>query len=151
MKKEDLKPGMFIKLSEYSELHMVILTKNGLALVKPNGNYICLDVFNDNLKSKVATVESVFIIKHPSFICDYIECAWNPARFKLIWKREYSIGDTFQYGTATIKVEKSVGVCTGCCFHTPENRETCRKIDKYVGSCSCLHRSDKQNVIFKEV
>lgn len=66
-------------------------------------------------------------------------------------EKEFKIGESFQYGTAKlicVKADDShYSRCHGCLFDGYE----CQIVEMYLGECASYKRSDKTNVIFKEV
>lgn len=59
-------------------------------------------------------------------------------------REEYAIGEEFQIGAARFRCEKSDGTCTGCFFENTICPIT-------LGYCSSRFRTDKTDVIFKEI
>lgn len=65
-------------------------------------------------------------------------------------KKEFKIGEIFQLGKVSLRVEKSVGshACSGCFFNVSV---PCDYSDILVGSCIARDREDNQSVVFVEV
>ena len=65
-------------------------------------------------------------------------------------KKEFKVGETFQYGLAKLKVVKAekVGTCTGCDL---VGLEYCTAVQEFIGSCYRGDREDKNDVIFVKV
>lgn len=65
-------------------------------------------------------------------------------------KKEFKIGETFQYENVKLKVEKAKDLCSGCHFY--ENGLGCTgEIEKTIGDCTLIGRKDEQDVIFVKV
>lgn len=65
-------------------------------------------------------------------------------------KKEFKIGETFQYENVKLKVEKAKDLCSGCYFI--ENGLDCTgEIEKTIGDCTLIGRKDGQEVIFVKV
>lgn len=70
---------------------------------------------------------------------------------------ERKIGETFSYnGTKLEVVEQSLenkdieNACNGCYFKS-NFMVLCYKNNEITGECSCIRRTDKKDVIFKEI
>lgn len=70
---------------------------------------------------------------------------------------ERQIGETFSYnGTKLEVVEQSLenkdteNACNGCYFKS-NFMVLCYKNNEITGECSCIRRTDKKDVIFKEI
>lgn len=63
-------------------------------------------------------------------------------------KKEFKVGEVFQYGLKKLKCVKSTQrySCIGCYF---KDKESCDKI--HIGSCFDERREDKTDVIFVKV
>lgn len=65
-------------------------------------------------------------------------------------KKEFKVGETFQFGFIKLKCEKAKDekkLCTGCVFkHT-----NCLYTQHFTGSCQDALREDKTDVIFVKV
>lgn len=55
------------------------------------------------------------------------------------------IGEVFEYDGVTLEVVEN-GLCRGCYF----DKDGCIESSTITGACSCIDRSDKKSVIFKE-
>lgn len=62
-------------------------------------------------------------------------------------KKEYKIGETFQFGLKTLKCVEAVEGCYGCALRDIE----CIDLDTFIGTCTSIGRSDNEQVIFIEV
>ena len=60
-------------------------------------------------------------------------------------KKEFKIGEEFQFGLIKLKCIKSNGSCLGCFFNKPFHTECAVET---VGHCFNVHRTDRKNVIF---
>lgn len=68
-------------------------------------------------------------------------------------KKEFKVGEIFQFGFAKLKVEKSdEKLCDQCesCFMY-DYMYNCRLFIDIIGSCEAKHREDKTDVIFVKV
>lgn len=63
-------------------------------------------------------------------------------------KKEFKVGEEFQFGIIKLKCIKSNGSCLGCFFNKLAHTECTIKT---IGHCSIVYRSDGENVIFSEV
>lgn len=65
-------------------------------------------------------------------------------------KKEFKIGEVFQFGLAKLKVKKLTpfNTCDKCAFN---KSGICGCIDKYIGGCFSIQRKDKTDVIFVKV
>lgn len=61
---------------------------------------------------------------------------------------ERKVGETFQDGNVTLKVEEGNG-CIDCFYESKMGR--CTAIDSMISSCSPIDRSDNKNIIFKKI
>lgn len=69
-------------------------------------------------------------------------------------KKEFAIGETFQYGLAKLKCVKApckgrYDSCSQCIFYD-DCQEVC-SIPYFIGNCYKTQREDKTDVIFKKV
>lgn len=65
-------------------------------------------------------------------------------------KKEFQIGEVFQFGLFMLKVKKpEIGLCRGCIFNS--GFYDCDSITDFTGSCSCCEREDKTSVIFAKI
>lgn len=67
-------------------------------------------------------------------------------------KLDREIGEEFQIGERTYRVEKAEegDICAGCAFRELECYKNLRVLD-ITGCCTEDMRSDKENVIFKDI
>lgn len=63
-------------------------------------------------------------------------------------KKELKIGETFQFGTMTLRCVKATDECSGCIFDMPDK---CDKHHMAIGACLGDSRTDKTSVIFVKV
>lgn len=83
--------------------------------------------------------------------CDKIKCLMTERTdcknvyFMEVQNMERKIGEIFEYNDITLEVvENPDGCCDDCYF------EGCKKC-KHFKECSCIRRTDKKDVIFKEI
>lgn len=64
-------------------------------------------------------------------------------------KKEFKVGEVFQFGIHKLKVELSKGYCTHCFLNDICDRmEQCNEL---VGECCGEYRKDESHVIFVKV
>lgn len=70
-------------------------------------------------------------------------------------KKEFKIGDTFQFGLIKLRVEEREEYCCNCCkgcyFLDNDDLQCGEEIEKLAGYCSSSVRSDGKNVAFVKV
>lgn len=74
-------------------------------------------------------------------------------RQKVKAKKEFKIGEVFQFGFAKLKVEKTdVKLCDQCekCFMY-DYLYNCKDLVDIIGSCEAKNREDKTDVVFVKV
>lgn len=63
-------------------------------------------------------------------------------------KKEFKIGEVFQFGLVKLRVERTnCGSCEECFFRNLN----CFELSDIVGPCFCHDREDNTEVIFKKV
>lgn len=65
-------------------------------------------------------------------------------------KKEFKVGEIFQYKGINLKCEKAESYCQGCYFYT-EGIKCNSELEEVTGSCVIFDREDKQDVIFVKV
>lgn len=65
-------------------------------------------------------------------------------------RKEFAIGETFQYGLVKLKVvECESNSCEGCFFDC--RKYECDYNEHFIGSCFSKQREDNKNVIFVKI
>lgn len=62
-------------------------------------------------------------------------------------RKEFKVGEVFQYGTAKLKCVKTDLKCQGCLF----SQYNCPPVERFLGECQAEDRDDNTDVIFVEV
>lgn len=71
-------------------------------------------------------------------------------KYKLIKmvKKEFKIGQTFQFGFVKLKCEVGHNRCDGCALF---DIDYCENLCAFIGECDAKYRKDKTDVIFVKV
>lgn len=64
-------------------------------------------------------------------------------------KKEYKIGEVFQFGLVKLRCESETDRCEGCFLNDITSyQKDCKKL---IGECEFIHREDDTDVIFVKV
>lgn len=64
-------------------------------------------------------------------------------------KKEFKVGEEFQFGMIKLKCEESKYGCSGCYFYRFSN--ACKEFEEVAGNCLSENREDEKDVIFVKV
>lgn len=67
-------------------------------------------------------------------------------------KKEFKVGEVFQCGLIKLKVKEGKNYsCNECYFYHDDSLSCGGEIEKLIGKCTSMERSDRTNVMFVKV
>lgn len=66
-------------------------------------------------------------------------------------KKEFKVGETFQFGLIKLRAVERTYCCKGCYFLDNDDMQCGEEVEKIVGHCTSSERSDGKSVAFVKV
>lgn len=92
-----------------------------------------------------------FVLEVYNRYSDELESMINEAKNEqttVMAKKEFKIGETFQFGFVKLKCEVGHNRCDGCALF---DIDYCENLCAFIGECDAKYRKDKTDVIFVKV